>query len=535
MRPWPGLSADLNASTLTPNIDALAKAGVRFVQAYSQISVCAPSRTSFLTGRYPDSTRVWTIGPYFRSELNKYDGAGAGDHVITLPQFFRQRGYNTTGYGKVFHNGNASGNPHNASNPSNDLAYSWDSFDEVAGFPADEACQQCLLSQCTVPFSKYPGNGSWARCECDDRCFEDGAMAALAADRVAELSMARRRFGTPFFLAVGFHRPHLPFVAPSRFFDAIPPTSILPATHPHLPIHAPAISPSHSWELRSFRDVKPFINDTNYQASVAETESRVLRRGYYAARAFVDACVGTVLEALKANAAWGNTVVALIGDHGYQLGEQGQWAKQTAFELGMRVPLVLRAPQEQYVGGHGCKAAALVELVDLFPSLIELSGLQLPGKQSQPLLQGRSLAPLVADPTGTGGRATAIRNFSFSQYPHDPRCERTHTVQSCTHGHGYIQDECKGCIMGYTIRSSEWRLTVWQKYGWKILEPLWFVNNSGVELYSHKGDIGVNFNEFELENVASSNPGLVASLSAQMIAQQKHNAKACDGVSRICP
>lgn len=356
---------------------------------------------------------------------------------------------------------------------------------------------------------------------------------------MAELAAAGKgdEAAAPFFLAVGFHRPHLPFVAPQRFFDALPqaPEFPLPRTYSQ-PADAPPIAADHAWEVRAYKDVKQCINDTNYQAAVLDAQARELRRAYYAARAFVDTCVGRVLDALRRHDVYEDTVVALMGDHGWHLGEQGQWGKSTNWEAATRVPFAIRSVQPQHSASHGATSDALVELVDLAPTLFSLAGLPLPQPGEEPQLQGADLAPLFEEGQGRasgsrGGGAAAFRNASFSQFPHDPRCERTHDAKTCTHGHGYPQVDSPGDVMGYTLRTSEWRFTVWVPFLWEHSPPWpdWNATRRvGRELYAHHGDDGSSYDTFENVNVAElpENAELVARLTEQLKQTQKLHAHA---------
>lgn len=279
-------------------------------------------------------------------------------------------------------------------------------------------------------------------------------MAIAAAKRIKEAAAVWHVGGVPFFLAVGMHRPHLPFIAP-RFFDQLPAVEDFPLpANGSIPLGAASIAPSHAWECRSNNGIRDDLDDTNYEARLSESKSRELRRAYYAARSFVDHGFGLVLDALRENGVYEDTVVAIIGDHGWHLGEQGQWGKSTNWDHGMRVPLMVRAPHLE--GSHGKMSSSLVEFVDLFPSLVELAGLPLPFPGQEPLLQGRSLAPLLA----SDNMDVQLRAVSFSQYPNDPACKITHDSNACVHGHGYPQDTSRD-VMGYTIRSKDWRFTLW--------------------------------------------------------------------------
>lgn len=270
-----------------------------------------------------------------------------------------------------------------------------------------------------------------------------------------------------------------------------------------------------------YRDVKEQLDDTDYKAQLSDDKARELRRAYYAARSFVDHSMGMVLDALQAENIYDDTVVAIIGDHGWHLGEQGQWGKSTNWDHGMRVPLLVRAPDLK--NSHGKLSSSLVELVDLFPTFVELAGLPLPSQGQQPLLQGMSLAPLLHDMDGS---FTWPRKFAFSQYPNDPACETTHSAKDCVHGHGYPQDTGRD-VMGYTIRNEDWRFTLWADFDWQSLTPRWS-SIQGVELYSHKGDDLVHYDIFENENLAdrSEYADLVRTMTERTHWLQKHQATA---------
>ncbi len=324
----------------SPQIDRLAARGVRFDRAYCQYPVCNPSRVSLLSGRRPQTTRVVDLVTPPRTTL--------GD-VVMLPQYFRQHGYRTVKLGKIFHTGAAFEDPR-----------SWD-FDLVETAEAKNPPPEQILrkSEGQIVVLDAPDEATW-----------DGKLARQAAAQLREL----RAQPQPYFLAVGFRRPHSPYIAPRRYAELYPAAAIPPLVEPaeHL-----AQIPPLALTYRCYGE-KQLQGDL--RAAVAAA--------YYASVSFVDAQVGHVLDAVDQLQAWDDTVVVFTSDHGYHLGEHGGlWHKMTLFEASARVPLIIAAPGKQ----RGATSHELAELVDLYPTLIELCGL--PAGQG---LEGVSLASQLA-------------------------------------------------------------------------------------------------------------------------------------------
>ena len=348
----------------TPSIDALAARGVRFDCAYTQFSLCNPSRCSFLTGCYPERTQVYDLTKSFRVGL---------PDVVTLPQLFKNAGYSAGRIGKVFH----------VSDPKTKL-------DVQLGAPLHK--DQVILDEAKLAersegdLSDPPHKGGnegnlYNRCYAPsphpDKDFTD---YQIAEEAIATLESFKDK---PFFLAVGFIRPHTPYVAPQRFFDLLDPQKIA----------MPAFYQPGS-ENRSFipsAALRPNNNIFRFQMPSLQ-EAREARRAYHAATAWSDSQVGRVLAKLKELKLEENTIVLLTGDHGYQLGEHGLWAKQTLFEEGTHVPLIIAGP-----GVQPGVCAGLVEQVDIYPTLAGLAGLEIPKS-----VQGMSLQSLVVDPSKPG-------------------------------------------------------------------------------------------------------------------------------------
>lgn len=351
----------------TPHMDALAARGVKFDRAYTQFALCNPSRCSFLTGCYPERTKVFDLVTPLRPAL---------PGVVTLPQLFKNAGYSAGRIGKVFH----------TPDPKTKL-------DVEIGAPLHKdgaILEEAKLAERTEGDLSDPPhktaregnayNREWASSKHADRDFTDYEIAERAR---ATLETFKDK---PFFLAVGFIRPHTPYVAPNAFFDALDPKRIaMPAFYQP---EGENISRIPKAALRPNNNVFRF-------AAPSPEEARNARRAYLASASWVDSQVGRVLAKLKELHLDENTIVLLTGDHGYQLGEHGLWAKQTLFEEGTHVPLIVAAP-----GVKPAVCAGLVEQVDIYPTLAGLAGLEIPKH-----VQGSTLQPLLADPTGKGKTA----------------------------------------------------------------------------------------------------------------------------------
>ena len=384
LRPALGCYGDSLAKT--PNIDRLAGTGRQFLAAYCQQAVCGPSRTSLLTGRLPDNNRVWHNRQRFR--LHEPD-------TVTLPQLFMRAGYRAESYGKVFSGTTAEEDPESWSAPAVLKAEGWRNY----------------VDRSAAGDGKGPATEA---ADVDDEGYADGKLASLAIE-----ALGRLRDG-PFFLAVGFFKPHLPFNAPRQYWNLHDPAAFGAAETERTVGAAADAYPDHR-ELAGYAGMP-----RNEQ--VATDEARRLRQGYYACVSYVDAQVGRLLAALEEQGLADTTIVVLWGDHGYSLGEADHWCKATNFERDTRVPLMIRVPG---MAAAGEPAAGLVEHVDIYPTLAELAGLEPPEE-----IDGRSLGPILRNPSAPG------RPFALSQYarPWKPQAPRT---------------------MGYSLRSPTHRYTRW--------------------------------------------------------------------------
>ncbi len=344
----------------SPHIDRLGREGVVFEHAYAQQAVCSPSRTSLLTGLRPDATRVYDLETHFRETVGC---------TVTLPQYFKQHGYHTEWYGKLFH-------ARLLDDPS------WTQQGER--LEPDDNWRAYAVEE-----NKRMGAGPpYENADVADDTYPDGKIANRGIEAL------RRIARWPFFLALGFYKPHLPFTAPKRYWDLYDPSAIALPARGQPPDGAPRFASSGWGELRSYAGVPR-------EGPVSPELARTLIHGYRAAVSYTDAQVGRVLAELDRLGLRDQTIVVLWGDHGWKLGEYGQWAKHTNFELDTRVPLLVRAP-----GVQPARTAALVELVDLYPTLVELAGLPAAAH-----LQGTSLVPLLREP------ARPWKVAALSQYP----------------------------------------------------------------------------------------------------------------------
>jgi iduronate 2-sulfatase len=415
LRPTLGCYGDEIA--VTPNIDRLAARGTVFNRAYCQLAVCSPSRLSLLTGRRPDTIRVWDLGTHFRDAL---------PDVVTLPQHFRNHGYHTQSFGKIFHgNGKPSKDPRSWSiDPQFDAVFGMNVRYALAKNRNGKKLKQASTEAADVP----------------DNTYSDGIVCDAAVKTLGEL----RQTGKPFFLAVGFRKPHLPFNAPQKYWDLYDRNKIpRPAFDTH-PTDAPELA-TRSWqELEGYKDIPK-------DGKLTADKIRELRHGYYACVSYVDAQIGRLLDKLKRLQLDEKTVVVLWGDHGFHLGEQGLWTKANNYELSTRVPLILSVPGQSPTG---TTSEALVELVDVYPTLAGICGLDAP-----PGVEGISLKPLLSKPN------QAWKQAVFSQYP---RSRKSHRHRR------------HGDIMGYAVRTDRYRYVEWRD--WKTKAVM------ASELYDHVSD-----------------------------------------------
>ena len=431
----------------TPNIDRLAARGVRFERAYCQFPLCGPSRNSFLTGLYPNSTGIHANGQIFRQTI-------PSQH--SLPQHFRRAGYFAARIGKLYHYNV----PNSIGTNGHDDPGSWEMEINPAGVDRLEEHPKIF----SLTPGQFGGTVSWYASPKGDAHHTD-AMQAAEAEWVLE--RCGRQKDRPFFLGVGFFRPHTPYVAPKKYFDMYPEKEMrvvqgVKEDQADLPQGA----------LGSYkREQDQFTDDLRRQALQA----------YYASISFMDAQVGRILDALDRRGLADNTIVVFTSDHGYHTGEHGLWQKMSLFEESARVPLIIAAPG---AGGKGTASKAPVGLVDVFPTLAELCDVKPPSN-----LQGQSLVPMMKDPSATG------RGWALTQVTRGGGGARRRANAA-----NPPQDTAPRRVFGYSLRTPRYRYTEWDE------------GKGGRELYDHDAD------PQELKNLANdaAHAETVSKMSAQL-------------------
>ena len=405
----------------TPHLDRLASQGMLFERAYCQVAVCNPSRSSVLSGTRPDTTGVLDNQHFMRPNM---------PDVISLPQHFKNHGYTSLSLGKIFH--------HSEREPGDD-PQSWSEPAWYHGEPYKHWFTQESLDYVkqlkALPKAQQPKQLRAAPFEAADEpdaSYPDAQTAAKAIETLQRLKAEAK----PFFLGVGFVKPHLPFTCPQKYWDLYPETSIQVATNAQRPKDAPEPAFHNNDELRSYGTVPE-------NGPISDAMALKLIRGYRACVSFMDAQLGRVLDELDRLGLRENTLIVLWGDHGYHLGENGLFTKMTNFENGTRVPLLVSLPGMKNAGQ---RTRALVELVDLYPTLAQLCDLPLPKH-----LEGTSFAPLLENPDQPWKKA------AFSQYLRTGKPPHT----------------------GRSLRTDRWRYTEWHDVKGKP---------TGVELYDELND-----------------------------------------------
>ena len=409
---------------ITPHIDALGARGTVFANAHCQIAICNPSRASVMTGLRPDTIRVWGLRKHFRDEKPK---------VVTLPQLFRNSGYTTHSIGKVYHGtGRAS-----VDKPS---------WSDAPKFDHCAKRDQYVLAKNRT--GRKAAASESADCRDDD--YVDGKVADAA---IKTLRRMKDRAG-PFFLAVGFRKPHMPFAAPAKYWAMHDRAALARPRNPKMPDGAPAIA-GHGWaEARGYTDVPG-------KGAMPDKKTAELRHGYYAAASYVDAQIGRVLAELKRLGLDKNTVISLYGDHGFHIGEHNLWGKLTNYDFATNAPMLLAAPFQK---DKGRVVRQAVEFLDVYPTLVDLCGLEKPAA-----LEGTSLAAVLDN------HKAVVKNFAVSQFARPVSYDFTRRRPK---------------NMGYTIRDDRYRYTRWVRFqdGAVLAEEFYDYAAGGVELKNRVKD-----------------------------------------------
>jgi len=414
----------------SPNIDKLAEKGTLFTRAYCQQALCMPSRSSLLTGRRPDTTKVYDFSVRFRDTV---------PGVVTLPEQFKKHGYHAQGFGKIFHIDDTQSwsVPHYASKCQQ---YHSTKGKKVLEYIKSDHRRLTYLWDLGAGFTKTkrPGGLPYEAPNVPDFKLRDGDLANQA---IKALNLVKDK---PFFLAVGFHKPHLPFIAPKKYWDLYDRNELSLADNPFPPEDVPRCA-MYNWnDLRHYYGI-PDVGP------VSDEQARSLIHGYYACVSFTDAQVGRLINELERLKLREKTIIILWGDHGWQLGEHGMWDKHSNFETSTHSPLIISVPGQKPIN---VKTNALVEFVDMYPSLCDLCGIPIPEG-----LEGTSFRPLIENPN------RKWKNAAFSQYPR------------------VVPEYGKG--MGHSMRTDRYRFTEWLVPGTDFCK---------YELYDHLIDPNENVN-----------------------------------------
>lgn len=486
---------------VTPTIDALAADGLLFDKAYCQQAICSPSRVSLMTGARPETIQVIENFTFFR-DLNP--------NIITLPQHFKNNGYEVTHTGKIYHKPGFA-----------DPELSWSrlpAYDKMTiersktpgGFALKEN-QEMFRKNMADVISKYgknaPRNGlgkgpAYENADVPDTFYEDGYNAELAIATLKD--MLAENPDKPFFLGMGMKKPHLDWLAPKKYWDMYNEEDIELTNQTSGPENGAAMGLHPSFELRARYDIPK-------KGPIDDELAVKLKHAYLASVSYIDAQIGKMIAALEEAGVRDNTIIILWGDHGWHLGEMGIWGKATNYEISTRVPMIIWTPG-MTKGSRGAKSQGLVELVDMYPTLCELAGLELPSH-----LEGQSFKPLLENPNRPWKKA------AFSQFPTPALREWAANPLSKGMRETYFgplivdveekiiaqqkekwdRDLFENNLMGYAMRTEQYRLIVWKDYTNPKKPPLF------IELFDHKNDPN------ETKNIAYENPKLIKELLVQ--------------------
>ncbi|MGJ8642098.1 MAG: sulfatase [Luteolibacter sp.] len=481
---------------ITPNFDKLASTGLLFNRAYCQQAICGPSRASIMTGMRPDTSGI--THNYVKIRESNPD-------VITLPQQFGANGYQTVYLGKIFHHGDldeASWNQQpTPRHPGKNLA--------KGGFalPENQKIKQETAQEMAARYGDVSKLGlamgpAYESVDVPDNTYGDGDNTDRAITTLNKLVAGADQ---PFFLAVGYNKPHLNWVAPKRYWDLYDPEEIPMATETSGPEGGAQVGLHPSFELR-VRSGIPKTGDLSPELA------RTLKHGYLACVSYVDAQVGRLLDALDESGVRDNTIIIIWSDHGYHLGEMGVWGKATNYEIAARVPMMIWTP-DMPAGSRGKKVNSMVELIDMYPTLCDLAGIPQPAH-----VEGTSFKPVIED-TSLTWKTAAFTQFpspalrEWGAFPIRPAMRETYFGSLLSEIEGRIQKQMgekwdrelfENHLMGYSMRTARYRLIVWKDTRVPEAIPLF------TELYDHETDPS------ETKNVADQNPEVVAKLSEQL-------------------
>ena len=424
-----------DAFAVTPNMDMLARKSSVFLNAHTQQAICSPSRISLLTGLRPDKTQVYDLKTRMRDKL---------PNVVTLPQHFKQMGYTTAGVGKIFDPRGVDKQSDGVSwslpyKREHQLKYPKDWGRPMVGFYQNEQIKEkikSIVKRENIPpakvgeYLKTVFRPPFSSSPAPDEAYVDGAIAAEALRMIDDLSTKRK----PFFLAVGFKRPHLPFSAPQKYWNLYGRDRIPLAAFQKRGSNIGRLAFKGPGEISKYpMDDRFYTTDNNGQLNLDEAFQRELVHGYYACASFIDFQIGKIVNKLKTEGLMDNTIIVIWGDHGFHLGDHRMWTKHSNFEQATRSPLIIYNPKTQMAQ----KIMSPTEFVDVFPTLTDMAQIA-PAAN----VDGTSLLPLMM------GQQQSVKDFAVSQYPRNQK-------------------------MGYSFRTASYRYTLWidkSKIGQKITD-----------------------------------------------------------------
>ena len=464
----PIIGAYGNTFIKTPNLDRLASRGTTFLNNYCQQAVCGPTRASIITGMRPDYTKIWDLKTQIRA---------VSPDIVTMPQYLITQGYSTQGIGKVFDPRNVDANldKQSWSVPyyKTDKKYYVPGMGEPAEGryqdPATKLAVEKVINEALAAGkTKAEANEeagikikpATESLDVPDNAYNDGANILQAKDILGKLSKSDQ----PFFFAVGIAKPHLPFVAPKKYWDLYKREDITVAPFQEKNTNAVSVAYHNAGELRAYTDMPADIAATpqkDFGLTISIEKQKELIHGYYAAISYTDALVGKLLDALDSLDLSKNTIVVLWGDHGWHLGDHNLWCKHSNFEEATHAPLFISAP-----GIKSNKTKSFSEHVDVFPTLCDLAGVPIPVQ-----LQGKSLKPVMENATAS------VKEYSMSQYPRSSIDEESDRL-------GYADAN----VMGYSIREKQFRYTIWMRNSFRSTMPFNPKSVIGDELYDYNAD-----------------------------------------------
>jgi arylsulfatase A-like enzyme len=493
-----------NTIIKTPNIDRLAKMGTVFMSNYCQQAVCGPTRASIMTGKRPDYTKVWDLKTKMR-DINP--------DILSLPQYLISQGYSTQGIGKIYDSRCVD---KKMDEPSWSVPYynyfktEEKYYAKETGMPILGAYQSLETKELALKFTKegqekglkdkelddFVSKSIKPSVECvdvPDNAYNDGANALRALEILEKLKSDTK----PFFFAVGFSKPHLPFVAPKKYWDLYKREDMPLAAFQEKSKNSVEVAYHNAGEIRAYTDIPPLLSFTDqkdFGLSLPVDKQKELIHGYYASVSYTDAQVGKLLDKLDALGLTKNTIIILWGDHGWHLGDHNLWCKHTNFEQATRTPMLIAAP-----GIAPSVTNAPTEFVDIFPTLCDLAGVTIPKT-----IDGKSLMTLM------NKKVKSVKEFSISQYPRSGN-------NSETERQGYTSSK----VMGYSLRDKRYRYTIWMNNNFRSTQPFNPEFIVGTELYDYEKDPNETNNVVNEKEYKAVAVDLKAKMLAYFAAQVK--------------